>query len=104
MVLVQDITEGCDYTIDCGKKFVVLKADNYYTACREARELVTDADDGYRGERELAKAILVQVREHLPLRQWYGEYDEEVHREQTKAAEDTEKAELARLKEKYPDG
>jgi len=106
--------EGCDYTIDCGKKMIRLNADNRKDAIEELRLRIVggvdaegnDFDDdgyGYNDERMLEEAEIFEVKEEIkvPLEKWYADAEKVEIAEKLDEEEKKERAEFERLKKKF---
>jgi hypothetical protein len=96
LVLVQE-EYGCGYTIGCGTKVVDLAARTLDAAEAEARSIVADDYD----ERRVAHAWIATARVTAPVATWRSEAASARHAAEKAAAEDRERAELARLRAKY---
>jgi len=112
-VLLEQIGEGCDYTIGCGMKWEIFHAENLQEAEIMAKEIVMGATEGYNGitylrywdnERNrpmIRSAIFVEIKSHFPINELFGEVVEKNEMIKQKDKEEKEKKELERLKAKY---
>lgn len=93
LVMTQKGT-GCDYTIGCGTRVVGLKATTLEAAREEAKKVF--ADFGCSGDRDLAAADIVEVKEDaMPLLHEFQEGERRVQNEADMAAK---RAQLEKLK------
>lgn len=97
-VYLEQDGEGCDYTIGCGSKLVMLDAKTAEDAIEECRRFIPAE---HTHESEIKSATLVLVGGKLPVGDWYAEVAQRKEAEQAKADEDKERAKLAELSAKY---
>lgn len=108
---VEQVGEGCDYSIGCGKSLWRLEAKTRDEAIKELKASVLGEFDpeygghqeGYWDERELDLVTLFEVvnEEVISVEQWYSEVKKLRGEAQRKAIEEAEKNEYERLKKIY---
>ena len=112
IALITQDGEGCVYTIDCGKKWLELKAVDKDEAMQELRkEVIGKLDDGYQsgfdgrflGESKLSEVILLEVSDNIkiPIGEWYSDAETILKRTRDEAKLKIERAEYERLKSKF---
>jgi hypothetical protein len=67
---------GCDYTIDCNKKFEVFEAENHEKALMFCRQVWSD-HGGSQGQIEQIDLYVVSESVAVPVKEWDAEDDEE---------------------------
>ena len=87
---------GCDYTIDCGKTMILLKASNMQEAKEQLKYII---EESYVGEFELEYCTILEIAniESLDLKSIY----DELKNKKLKDKEDLERQEYERLKNKF---
>lgn len=118
-LVVEKQNGGCDYTIGCGVKTYTVRAESYEALMTQVITFLNTCDPEYFEDNDLAYALaethnefkrgsvtVYEVAVTHPLN--LGSFQEIVERRRLAAAieEETskERAELARLKEKFPNG
>ncbi|MBD3261698.1 MAG: hypothetical protein GF334_08485 [Candidatus Altiarchaeales archaeon] len=100
IALFKQAGEGCDYTIACGWKWSWLKAENLFSAIDESKEIIRELGDGEDILQEMtvlefSNSIDIDIDDVLQKAR-----NEETLKKEA-AEEEAERAEFARLKEKY---
>ena len=107
---VEEMGEGCDYTIGCGHRLVKLKATTREEAEREVMQDDSEGEGRYFGshwylfgERTLRAVTLLDVRETygVDLEKHRAAYRDASALGERAAKEAAERAEFARLKAKF---
>lgn len=104
--------EGCDYTIGCGKRISdPFHAATYEDALRSVQSALFNDDHplsskgiyafGTYSDNELHSVYVIPKPEPVPLDDWMSQHNLMLEREEMDEQEETERAELERLKTKY---
>jgi hypothetical protein len=102
---------GCDYTIACGTKVVPLTADNLEAAKIEVRcQLLEEDDDviyGYlvdpESDEHLEEAYIVELSHQVDIAAMGQEVVDARNKREASEEESAARAQLAALKERFPD-
>lgn len=102
-LIIKQRGQGCDYTIGCGEKFMVLRAATLEGARAEAKLIVWDwlVDADKPSQPSLDFARLLMIEEELPIDEGFHEMRAAPQEAQLEAIEAEERAEYKRLKKKY---
>lgn len=94
--------KGCDYTIGCGNTLVAIDANDEEQAMRKLENIIRDEYSS--DDKRLEKAIMLfATKAQVDLDEIYGKYDAEIEAGRNKDQEATERAQLRKLRIKYPD-
>lgn len=104
IALVEEKGEGCDYTIDCGKTWWMIEADNMTLAALKVSDMLAEDywGDGLVENRfEYIKLLEISSIEVLPIVKWHDELTR-TYRDVERAKQEVEERELyKRLKTKF---
>ena len=114
---VNETDRGCDYTIACGKKLLILESETYEGAVQELKEFVlgtfdpndrADCGGWSRWSMSTYRFVSVTLYEvspshvfEMPINQWYDVAQQMAETAKRKLAEDDERKEFERLKTKF---
>lgn len=103
LVMTQE-SEGCDYTIGCGTRFVPLPdaVDGAHAGWLARRYMHEDDASHLRNpEQVINKLLVVRVIAEMPVDEWRENLEASDRTRQQQADEAIERATLARLQHKY---
>lgn len=112
IALIVQKTEGCDYSIACGKNWIELQSDNEEAAINELYQIiigrpninyVSGFDGNFWGESKLAKAIILRVSKKMEIQvsNWYSNALAMKNQMDEEEATRVERVEYERLKAKF---
>lgn len=112
IALITQAADGCDYTIACGKKWIELESKTKDEAIQELGEfIIGKPDDDYKsgfdgsfwGDERLSEVILLEVSDRIDIsvEKWYSNAESILQERKLKVAQEKERAEYERLKEKF---
>jgi len=109
MLVMEQVADGCDYTIGCGIDYELFEAEDIHAARKFAEEHWFGSEFieeeewmlQYEDERELHKMFLVEVIEECPIKQWLDYAQRKRRAIEESETEKKERELLATLKAKY---
>lgn len=98
---LEQLGEGCDYTIGCGRRIELLESNNDADVLKELKELILENYNN--DETKLEKISLYKIEKEIEIsvEGWYQEYDDLENKIKKEEQEKEEKKLLEQLKNKY---